>query len=168
MYLSPRLLGAGAAVLFVGIASGAVIGKVPPMKHLAQDYLLPQAGGGELARTPSSALPDHYPIVTPEGRFEVYELSDRGLYRTARYAEAYYPAAYYPEDYAAFDEYADDAGGWADAPVAPSVAPAAIAATREAAPAALVAPPVPERADDDAAPAVLPLIDVSEAPVAQY
>jgi hypothetical protein len=34
----------------------------------------------------AQATPDHYAIVTPEGRFEVSQLSDRGLYRSARYS----------------------------------------------------------------------------------
>lgn len=141
MQVSPRLLGAGAAVLLAGVASGAVIGKVPPMRYLAQDDLLPQAEAGALAWTPPSALPDHYPIVTPEGRFEVYQLADRGLYRQARYA-ADYPV----------EAYAVEPDTWTDDPAAGTVEPVQLAAAPGAAREGVLEPPMPEHAGETAAP----------------
>jgi len=85
---SPQFLGALAAVLIAGISGGAVLGKVPPMRQVGVADMFPaahvQPGGWPRADGPPP--PDQYAIVTPEGRFEIEELSDRGLYRAQRVA----------------------------------------------------------------------------------
>lgn len=149
MRVTPRTLGGMAAILVAGVASGAVIGKVPPMKRLAPDYLLPQAASAEPAWSSQVALPDHYPIVTPEGRFEVYELSSRGLYRAARYA----PSGFDDADYAAalaYDETLPAAIDGADIEIGDSPA-AVVPGEMAVAPAADLAPRFdPPPADDPA------------------
>jgi hypothetical protein len=90
MHAQPRFLGAAAAVLVVGVAGGAILGNVPPMKQAGlADYLPVEHSPKFVLEAPTRLPPDQYPIVTPEGRFEVAELSWRGLYRTARYAPSY-------------------------------------------------------------------------------
>jgi hypothetical protein len=89
MQLSPRLLGAAAAVLLAGVSGGAVLGKVPQMQQRGVQEMLPQASVVHFESPQQASLPDHYPIVTPQGRFEVHELRDRGLYRQARYVDPY-------------------------------------------------------------------------------
>ena len=80
---SPRFLGTVAAVLFAGVTGGAVLGTVPPMRQLGLAEMFPPPSGpaypwqSDRGRPP----PDQYAIVTPEGRFEIEELSVRGLYR---------------------------------------------------------------------------------------
>lgn len=86
MQFTPRLAGAMAVVVATGIAGGALLGQVPPIKLIGTDTTLPEARTLALDYLETRALPDHYPIVTPRGRFEVYELAERGLYSQARYA----------------------------------------------------------------------------------
>lgn len=137
MHVSPRVLGVASLVLVAGVASGAVIGKVPPMKYLAAQYYLPQAADGAFAWSEQKPLPDHYPIVTPEGRFEVYQLAERGLYRQARYAPQYYAPQYYDFE-AEAAELAYDAPATAD----DHLATAAVEPIELAAPATIE--PVPQ------------------------
>ena len=63
-----------------------MIGKVPPIQPMGIETVLPQANIVAIDYRQDRALPDHYPLVTPQGRFEVHELADRGLYSQARYA----------------------------------------------------------------------------------
>ena len=85
---SPRFLGALAAGLVAGVTGGAVLGTVPPMRQIGVTDMFPaahiQPGGWPRADGPPP--PDQYAIVTPEGRFEIEELSDRGLYRAQQVA----------------------------------------------------------------------------------
>jgi hypothetical protein len=96
MELSPRVLGVGAAVLVAGILGGAALGTVPPMQQRGVQDMLPEARPVAADHRAQGDLPDHYPLVTRAGRFEVHELGERGLYSQARYAyrDAY---AYYSE-----------------------------------------------------------------------
>ena len=95
---SPRFLGAVAAVLVAGVTGGAVLGTVPPMRQVGLADMFPQssapAGSWRPERGPPP--PDQYAIITPEGRFEIEELSDRGLYRAQQlaWARAYPQPAY--------------------------------------------------------------------------
>ena len=85
MQLSPWILGAGPAVLIAGVAGGAALGTVPPMQQRGVHELLPQAREIAFAGQPQADLPDHYPLITRAGRFEVGDLALRGLYSQARY-----------------------------------------------------------------------------------
>lgn len=188
MRFTPRVLGAVAAILVTGIASGAIIGDVPPMTRLAQQDLLPEANTIAIDYRQDRDLPDHYPLVTPQGRFEVYELADRGLYSQARYAP--YPYDEYDE----YDEYEYDEYGEHDAELAYAELEAAYAAEPDEEPGAQFAmaaragemigippapvperrpgPPPPEYNSADAAPAVASVtprvIDVRKELPARY
>lgn len=98
MRFTPQVLGAVAAILVTGVASGAILGDVPPMTRVSQQDLLPEARTIAIDYRQDRNLPDHYPLVTPRGRFEVHELADRGLYSQARYASY---------RYAAYDDYTE-------------------------------------------------------------
>jgi hypothetical protein len=105
MRTSPALLGAIAAVLVTGVACGAELGKVPPMRQAGIDTVLPESRTPAALWEPRFVRPaqDQYAIDTPEGRFEVHELSDRGLYRTARFSQTFAYAQAYEPNAAAFD-----------------------------------------------------------------
>ena len=128
MQFSPRVLGVSAAVLVAGVAAGAALGSVPPMQQRGVHELLPQANTVALDYPETTELPDHYPLVTRTGRFEVHELGERGLYSQARY---HYLDAYYPvEEYDA--GYGEEFAGQAEPAVVAAVA--AAPATSEAQP----------------------------------
>ena len=65
-----------------------MLGSVPPMRQAGLADMFPTASvqPGQWPRAAGPPPPDHYAIVTPEGRFEIEELSDRGLYRAQRTA----------------------------------------------------------------------------------
>lgn len=74
---------AGIAACISGALTGTAVGSSAMQYRTAYDFELPQPqrisdfdGLGEV----QPPLPDHYPIETPSGRYEVYELSARGLY----------------------------------------------------------------------------------------
>ncbi|UIP07733.1 hypothetical protein LY632_04865 [Erythrobacter sp. SDW2] len=80
---------AGIAACISGALTGTAVGSSAMQYRTAYDFELPQpqpqpqpqpisdvAGSAEV----QPPLPDHYPIETPSGRYEVYELSARGLY----------------------------------------------------------------------------------------
>lgn len=76
-----------------GAVTGTAIGATTVKYDGSHSYEIPRnALGGYLVEDPTvnAALPDHYPIKTPEGVFAVAELRDRGLYANARFA---YPEA---------------------------------------------------------------------------
>ncbi|HEY6817670.1 MAG TPA: hypothetical protein VI168_19205 [Croceibacterium sp.] len=99
MQLSPGILGAGAAVLVAGIAAGDALGTVPPMQPRGVAELLPQARTVAFAGRFEGDLPDHYPLITRSGRYEVHELGERGLYSQARFGyRQRYLAAHYPTE----------------------------------------------------------------------
>jgi hypothetical protein len=98
MQIEPRVLGAVAAAVVLGVSSGAVLGKVPEMRH--DDYLARLAENRPSAPMPfeqEQAKQDQYALITDEGRFEVSQLSDRGLYRNVRYSPAFAVGAW--DDY---------------------------------------------------------------------
>lgn len=105
---TPWFVGACALVSIAGAVSGAAINATP----------IQQAGiGSEEIRRPAVAfdavdtghrtesLPDHYAMITPQGRVEVAELSTRGLYAQDRYGyrEAAYEAPAYSADEPAYE-----------------------------------------------------------------
>ncbi len=101
------------------------------MKYLAPDYRLPQAAGSTALSAQAGLLHHSSDRPTPEGRFEVYALGNRGLDRTARYAPSRYAAGYdYPADlaYDAIDEaaQADETGPPVDDRFAVAVEPVAL------------------------------------------
>jgi hypothetical protein len=91
MQRSHLVVGACAAAV-AGALSGAAIDTTPVERgidgwdHIAQR----QFSESELAAVADDqpSLPDHYPLITPQGRFEVGELRDRGLYRNRRFGAA--------------------------------------------------------------------------------
>lgn len=95
MQVSPGVLGVSAAVLVVGVAAGAAFGSVPPMQQRGVHEFLPEARTVAIDYPERDDLPDHYPLITRNGRVEVHELGERGLYSQARYSyrqlDAYYP-----------------------------------------------------------------------------
>ncbi|TMM46723.1 hypothetical protein [Qipengyuania marisflavi] len=99
MKLSPKQICAVAVVAVAGAISGAAIGTTPVIER-ETSATMPQANF-DAARAASAIAakpaPNHYPIVTPQGRFEVSELSSRGLYRNARYEDSFYNAPMYDE-----------------------------------------------------------------------
>ncbi|KZY58386.1 hypothetical protein A3736_03310 [Erythrobacter sp. HI0063] len=105
MRLAPKIAFAAAVIAIGGATGGAVIGA-----QIGDAEILQRASvGGErpgydfqadsdapsLARTAERPA-DQYAIETPEGRFEVGELRNRGLYRNRRYS--HYDAALAAED----------------------------------------------------------------------
>ena len=157
MHTSPGLLGVSAVVLIAGIAGGVVLGTVPPMQQQGARDMLPQGQTVALAEGAQSAFPDHYPLITRAGRFEVHELGERGLYSQPRYgareAYAYYTAEEWNE--AGFDSAA------AAVPVVAEPAPAIEShAEDHATPLAPIGPTVAE---------VTPrIVDVAAALAARY
>ncbi|WP_435416949.1 hypothetical protein WAB17_08600 [Parerythrobacter aurantius] len=96
-----------AAIVFAaaGAGAGSAIGNTALIRDDSLAYALPalQATGYEgVTRRTAAALPDHYAIETPEGRFEVEELGSRGLYASARFDG---PALFAePVEYVAYEE----------------------------------------------------------------
>ena len=90
MQRSHMVVGACAAAL-AGAVCGASIDTTPLPRGIdAWDHIpRHQFTDAELAlEAQGEALPDHSPLVTPQGRFEVGELRDRGLYRNRRFGMA--------------------------------------------------------------------------------
>lgn len=95
MRIEPRLLGAMAVALALGTTGGAVLGKVPAMHRDGIAELIPgQPQDEEQPDALANQAPDHYALVTREGRFGVSQLSDRGLYRNFRYSPDFAVGAY--------------------------------------------------------------------------
>lgn len=89
MQATPLFIGACVLASIGGIVSGATINTQPLQRAgIGMDEINRPA----VAFDPSDnglsdqvALPDHYALKTPEGRFEVAELSNRGLYAQRRF-----------------------------------------------------------------------------------
>lgn len=121
MDLAPKIACALAVIAIGGATGGAVVGA-----QIGQSPILQRDGiGGERPSYDFQAEydegirsgsafddpPDQYAIQTPEGRFEVGELRDRGLYRNRR--RSAYDAALAAEDRAWEAEMAAlDSGDW--------------------------------------------------------
>lgn len=81
-------VGACAAAL-LGAITGASMNTSPLERGVGAWEQIPrhEASVSEFdAEAQRPALPDHYPLITPQGRFEVGELRQRGLYRNRRLA----------------------------------------------------------------------------------
>ncbi|WP_205958281.1 hypothetical protein [Qipengyuania sediminis] len=144
------LWGAGLAVALGGALAGNALGSVPILdRSTLQTYY--QSHDDSMGEEPDEVLPDHYPLVTPEGTVPVAALSERGLYSQARFrafAHAYSgdpgpaPLPDYPEPAEAAAEarpvlaMAEDPPTAAEAPApAPlrlAAGPAAVAAAGQA------------------------------------
>ena len=89
MKATPMFLGACALASIAGAVGGATTNTTPIQRGGIGSEMLPEryfafdASDTGLAKAP--ALPDHYPVRTPEGRIEVAELSTRGLYSQQRF-----------------------------------------------------------------------------------
>lgn len=89
---STHLIAGACAAALIGAVTGASMPTDPLDRGIDAWDRLPQPdfaedGGedGPAGLSEPEALPDHYPLVTPRGRFEVAELRDRGLYRNRRF-----------------------------------------------------------------------------------
>jgi hypothetical protein len=129
MKASPLFLGACAFASIAGAVGGATTNTTPIQNAgIGMDMIpdRPIAFDPSHSGLPDIAPPDHYPIVTPQGRIEVAELSTRGLYAQQRFGwrSANYDAV--PEP-ALVDEPAYD--HWAQADTSP---PAIVTAPMDA------------------------------------
>jgi len=105
MQIAPRLALAAAVIALGGATGGAVIGaqigETDIIRHASVGGERPQYDfqadydRPNFART-NERPPDQYAIETPEGRFDVGELRERGLYRNRRHSA--YDAALAAED----------------------------------------------------------------------
>lgn len=99
------ILGACALGIIAGAAGGTSI-NTRPIANAADTFAsIPDAPIVRFAGAQQTeALPNHYPMTTPEGTIPVEELAYRGRYRdTARYMDAYYV----PAEEARFENYED-------------------------------------------------------------
>jgi hypothetical protein len=113
MQAKPIFLGACALVSAAGAISGAAINASPIQRGGIGMNEITRATidfASDDSLSDQVALPDHYAIKTPEGRFDVPELSTRGIYAQRRFAwrEARYDA---PPQSAFADDRQDDADG---------------------------------------------------------
>lgn len=99
-------LAVGACVAaLAGAVSGATINTTPLARgidgwdHVPRHELSDSAIEAEER---SAALPDHYPLITPNGRIEVSELRDHGLYRNRRYGARWTAGWYEPDEEPAY------------------------------------------------------------------
>lgn len=85
----PWFVGACAFAAIAGMVSGATVNTQPlqragiGMHEIARPDIAFDPSGDGLSE--QVAPPDHYALSTPEGRFEVAELSSRGLYAQRRF-----------------------------------------------------------------------------------
>ncbi len=105
--LTPWFLGACALAAITGVVSGATVNTQPIQRAGIGMHAIAERA---IAFDPSddglpdqATLPDHYALSTPEGRFEVAELSTRGLYAQRRFG--WREASYAPLPEAALEEY---------------------------------------------------------------
>ena len=85
---SIRLIAAACAAAVFGAVTGTAIATDPIERGIdAWDHIpQPDLDDPDAAKlSAAKTLPDHYPLITPQGRFEVAELRDRGLYRNRRF-----------------------------------------------------------------------------------
>ncbi|MGN6496467.1 MAG: hypothetical protein ACTHK5_03890 [Tsuneonella sp.] len=91
------------AVALAGAATGASINTTPIHDAIggltiASQHPAPAPGPDAYAR--DAAPVDQYALVTPQGRFEVGELRDRGLYSQQRFGGYWRDAVYHEPSYA--------------------------------------------------------------------
>lgn len=89
MKATPWFVGACALVSVAGVVSGATINTRPIQRGGIGMEEISRPGidfASDNGLSDQVALPDHYAINTPEGRFDVAELSTRGIYAQRRFA----------------------------------------------------------------------------------
>lgn len=89
MKATPFFLGACVLASIAGAVGGATT-NTDPIRHagIGMDMLPERAiAYGQENGIEQAALPDHYAIVTPTGRYGVGELANRGLYAQKRFAD---------------------------------------------------------------------------------
>lgn len=118
MQIKPVFLGACVLASIAGAIGGATI-NTRPIQRAGVGAQMPPAAA--IAFDPSDsglpvyALPEHYPMTTPEGRIEVAELSTRGLFSQERFG--WRDASYAPPPSHAWPE---PRGEWSIEPAAGS------------------------------------------------
>jgi hypothetical protein len=88
MKATPLFLGACALVSIAGVVSGATINTHPIQRGSVGMNQINRPGidfASDNGLSDQVAPPDHYAISTPEGRFDVAELSNRGIYAQRRF-----------------------------------------------------------------------------------
>jgi len=130
MQATPLFLGACALASIAGVVSGATINTRPiqrggiGMEEIVRPAIAFSASDSGLSEP--VALPDHYAVNTPQGRFEAGELANRGLYAQQRFG--WRDASWTPPPEPSFSEPEADpewsAGGNDPAVDAPEIAPA--------------------------------------------
>jgi len=105
--LTPWFLGACALAAITGVVTGATVNTQPIQRAGIGMHAIAERA---IAFDPSddglpdqATLPDHYALSTPEGRFEVAELSTRGLYAQRRFGSR--EASYDPLPEVPLDDY---------------------------------------------------------------
>ncbi len=122
MKATPLFLGACALASVAGAIGGATTNTKPIQDAAIGMNMLPDrqiAFNPADSGLPEAAPPDHYAMVTPQGRIEAAELSTRGLYSQRRFG--WDTAEYDTQPEAAFiDETAPS--DWSDSPAhAPAI-----------------------------------------------
>lgn len=163
-----HMVACASAAVIGGAVMGATTNTTPLQRGLdgwdhVPRYELTAADLEANARTPPP--PDHYPLITPQGRIEVAELRDHGLYRNRRFGMSsgwYEPREepsyevvaadyrYIPDDFA--DDYSPPSRAAASPTPTPQEQPVVLAANAEPletlATGAPPAPPVTPRTID--------------------
>lgn len=99
MTWSPVLWGASLASALGGALAGNAVGSTPMLdRPTIGNFYQSHEDSAVGVEAVSQPLPDHYPLVTPEGVIPVAALSTRGLYSQARYRPYAYAGDYLPPE----------------------------------------------------------------------
>ncbi len=90
----PILLGVGLACALGGAIAGNAVGSIPVTDRSTVEMFYQAHKTATVGQYGQRLLPDHYPLVTRDGVVEVARLSDRGLFRQARYRPSNLAAGY--------------------------------------------------------------------------
>ena len=106
MQATPLFLGACALASVAGVVGGTTINTRPIQRGgIGMDEInrpLVAVDPSDTGLSEQVALPDHYALTTPQGRFEVGELSMRGIYAQRRFS--WREAAWVPPPEPALEE----------------------------------------------------------------
>lgn len=81
----PMAWGAALVCALGGAVAGNAVGSAPIFSRSAITAAYEPGETSTIDRRELRPLPNHYPLVTPNGVVEVAQLSDRGLFSQARY-----------------------------------------------------------------------------------